>query len=210
VYLQGYIVLKRAEPGDDTLSSVLALTGDDAWTDDEVLGMCFLFILAGLDTVTAAIGFVIHRLARDADLRRSVLSQPDSINRLIEEVLRLELPAPLTPRVVVSDVEVCGVHIPAGAFTYLCLGTANRESREQPNDVDLDHADLGHLSFGGGIHRCLGSHLARRELRLVVEEFLAAIPEFEVAPGIEPRIQWPSGTLHLNSLPLRFPAVATA
>ena len=67
--------------------------------------------------------------------------------------------------------------------------------------------DRGHLSFGGGIHRCLGSHLARRELRLVVEEFHKTIPDYELAPGADPRIVWPSGTHHLVSLPLRFQPV---
>lgn len=206
-YLQGYIERKRAEPGDDVLSRVLALRGEEAWSDEEVLGLCFLFTLAGLDTVTAAIGFVMLHLARDPALRRRTVSDPETIGPVIEEVLRLELPAPTTPRVATTDVEVCGVRIPAGSPVMLCLATANRDPERfpRPDAIDLEQADRGHLSFGGGIHRCLGSHLARRELRIVVEEFHRIIPDYQLAPGAEPRIVWPSGTFHLESLPLVFP-----
>jgi cytochrome P450 len=89
----------------------------------------------------------------------------------------------------------------------LYLGTANRESSRylNPDEFDLTHSNFGHMTFGGGIHRCLGSHLARRELRLVVEEFHKAIPDYELAPGFEPEVKWPAGTLRLASLPLIFP-----
>ena len=98
--------------------------------------------------------------------------------------------------------------IPAGSPVMLCLATANREPgvAPHPDEVDLEQADRNHLSFGGGIHRCLGAHLARRELRLVVEEFHKVIPDYQVAAAFEPEIVWPSGTFHLKSLPLVFPA----
>jgi len=210
-YLQGFVAAKRADPGEDMLSRVLALSGDDEWTDEEVLGLCFLFTLAGLDTVTASIGFVMLHLARDAELRRRVVTDPSLVGPVIEEVLRLELPAPLNPRFTMEDVEVCGQRIPAGTIVQLSVGAANRDPLRfaHPDEIDLDQADRGHLSFGGGIHRCLGSHLARRELRLVVEEFHKRIPDYEMAPGAEPRVTWPAGTLHLQSLPLVFtPAAA--
>jgi cytochrome P450 len=210
VYLQGHVEKKRAEPGDDMLSRILALSGEDAWSDQEVLGLCFLFTLAGLDTVSAAIGFVMLHLARNPELRARVVTDPGTVMPAIEEILRLELPAPTTPRVATRDVEVCGVAIPAGSPVMLCLATANREAgvAPSPDEVDLEQADRNHLSFGGGIHRCLGAHLARRELRFVVEEFHKVIPEYEVAAGFEPEIVWPSGTFHLKSLPLVFPATA--
>lgn len=208
-YLGVYIEIKRETPGDDLLSSVLALTGDDAFTMDELLGMCFLFVLAGLDTVMSTIGFVMLHLARNPELRRALVADPTKVNAAIEEIVRLELPAPMTPRIASQDVEVCGVMIPAGARVNLVLGSANRDPErfELPDDINLAAGDRGHLSFGGGIHRCLGSHLARRELRLVVEEFHRLIPEYSVAPGAEPHIEWPSGTYHLTSLPLQFPVV---
>jgi cytochrome P450 len=208
-YLQGHVETKRVAPGDDMLSRILALSGEEAWSDREVLGLCFLFTLAGLDTVAAEIGFVMLHLARNPDLRARVVTEPDAVMPAIEEILRLELPAPTTPRVTVCDVEVCGVTIPADSPVMLCLATANREAGlgPHPDEVDPEQADRNHLSFGGGIHRCLGAHLARRELRLVVEEFHKMIPDYQLEAGFEPEIVWPSGTFHLRSLPLVFPPV---
>jgi cytochrome P450 len=206
-YMQGFIDAKRENLGDDMLSRVLALTGEDAWTNEEILGLCFLFTLAGLDTVMAAIGFMFLHLAKDAQLRRRVVDDPALVGPFIEEIVRIEPPAPLTPRVTTADVEVCGVTIPAGSLCQLALGAVNRDpSRGATADaIDLEQANRGHLGFGGGIHRCLGSHLARRELRLVFEEFHRRIPDYALAPGVRPRIVWPSGTFHLAELPLVFP-----
>ncbi|HEX3565855.1 MAG TPA: cytochrome P450 [Acidimicrobiales bacterium] len=206
-YLQDYVNRKRAHPEDDILSRILALEGDDQWSDEEVLGLCFLFTLAGLDTVTAEIGFLLLHLAEDSELRQRIVADPSLVGPVIEEILRLELPAPLTPRVVTQDVEVCGVAIPEGTTVMLCLATANRDpaNGDHLDAIDPDRGGRGHLAFGGGVHRCLGSHLARRELRLVVEEFHKLIPDYELAPGPRPEVVWPSGTLHLASLPLVFP-----
>ncbi len=207
-YLQGHIETKRSQPSDDMLGRVLALAGDESWTDDEVLGLCFMLTLAGLDTVTASIGFILMHLARNPDVRRALVADPALVGPAIEELLRLELPAPMTPRLTTEDVEVCGQLIPAGSTVMICLATANRDGDvfDHPDDIDLGQSDRGHFTFGGGIHRCLGSHLARRELRLVVEEFHRLIPDYEIEAGFEPTVVWPSGTLHLTSLPLVFPS----
>lgn len=206
-YLHGYVGDKRDNPGDDMLSRIVSMPADEVWPVDEIIGMCFLFAMAGLDTVTGAIGFMLQYLARDPALRRRVIDDPDAASAFIEEVLRLEPSAPMFPRITTQAIEVCGVEIPQGAVTMLVLATANRDAEryDHPDEIDLDQADRGHVTFGGGVHRCLGSHLARRELRLVLEEFHALIPEYEIAPGFEPEIAWPSGTLHLRELPLIFP-----
>ncbi|MBM7368842.1 cytochrome P450 [Gordonia hydrophobica] len=202
-YLQEHIERKRANPGDDMLSDILSLSGDDAWDDAEVLGLGFLFVLAGLDTVTATIGFTMMTLAENEELRRAIIEDPDLIGPFIEESVRLELPAPLTPRVTTEEVEVDGLTIPADSRVMLVLATANRENTDHPDTIDL--ADpVSHLSFGGGVHRCLGSHLARRELRLTIEEFHARITDYRVPDGFTPQVVFPSGTLHLDSLPLEF------
>jgi len=206
-YLQEHVSLKRSHPGsDDMISRLLAVSDDEGLTDLDVLGMCFLFVLAALDTTTGAIGFTMYHLARRPDLRRAVIDDPILINPLVEEILRLELPAPMVPRRTTREVEVAGVSIPGGAMVRICMATANREAADgaAPDEIDLSAAGRGHLSFGGGIHRCLGSHLARRELRLIVEEFHARIPDYEIPEGFEPRIAWPTGTYHLESLPLMF------
>ena len=205
-YMQGFIDQKRTKPAEDLISSLLALTGDDAWTNDELLGLCFLFVIAGLDTVTASIGFVLLHLAQNPAWQRRLVADPALVPPFIEEVLRLELAAPFVSRVTNQDVEVCGKTIPAGSRCLLALGAVNRAKRGDSADrIDLSAAAEGHLTFGGGIHRCLGSHLARRELRIVVEEFHKRIPEYSLAQGIQPEVAWPSTTLHLTSLPLVFP-----
>jgi cytochrome P450 len=211
-YLTPFVEEKRAKPGDDILSHILAGEGVDELSTAEVIGICILFSLAGLDTVTGAVGFMLFYLARHPELRRQVIEDPDAIGSMIEEVLRLEPPAPMFPRTTTQDVEVCGVSIPAGSKVMLVYAAVNRDGEryDHPDEIDLGQADRGHVTFGGGIHRCLGSHLARREMRLVAEELHAQIPDYEIAPGFEPEITWPSGTLHLRSLPLVFPAKAGA
>ena len=208
-YMKRFTDEKRAHPGDDVLSRILALEGDEAWPLEDLIGICISLTMAGLDTVTAAIGWTFLYLARDPDLRHRVIAEPDATSAFIEELLRLEPPAPLVVRLATQDVEVCGVAIPAGSIVMLNVATANRDPRRYPapDVLDLEQVELGHLTFGGGIHRCLGSHLARRELRLVLEEFHRLIPDYALAPDFEPRVEWPSGTLHLEELPLVFPAV---
>jgi cytochrome P450 len=202
-YLQEHVTLKRARPGDDMLSDILALNGDDAWSEPEILGMCFLFVLAGLDTVTGAIGFCMLNLAKDAALRRRLIDNPTLIPRFTEEVLRTEGPIPLVTRKTTTDVDLAGSTIPAGAHVVVMLATANHEGRTQGDPHLMNLAKTtAHLGFGGGIHRCLGSHLARRELRLTIEEFHARIQDYHLAGT--PNVQWPSGTLQLKSLPLEF------
>jgi cytochrome P450 len=202
-FIQQHVERKRDEPGDDMLSDILALTGEDAWTDAEILGLAFIFVLAGLDTVTGAIGFSMLRLAKDPAARSRLVNDPTLIPAFVEEMIRTEAPLPALPRVTTSDVEIAGFTIPAGSTVILVLVTANREvpNAAKPGLIELDRP-TSHLGFGGGIHRCLGSHLARRELRLTIEEFHARIPEYELDG--EPRIIWPSGTLHLASLPIKF------
>jgi cytochrome P450 len=205
-YINGFVEKKRVEPGDDILSKVLALQGEDAWSEEEIFGMVFLFVLAGLDTVTASIGFALYHLAGDQELQARLQADTSLIPAFIEEVLRLEPPAPIGPRVTLSEVVVEGTTIPEGAKVNVVLGAANRDPRRfaNPDTFSLETADRNHFAFGGGVHRCLGSHLAKRELRLVLEEVFDLVGTFSLAEGAEPEIVWPSGTSHLKSVPLVF------
>jgi cytochrome P450 len=209
-YVRSFIADKRANPGEDMISRLLAQDGDGAWSNDELLGTTYVMIIAGLDTVRNAISLAFHRLATDPQLRRRITTDPESIPALIEELLRIDTVAPFLPRVTVEDVDVLGHHIPANSKVLLAFGAANRDPARYgcPHGVDTDQADLGHFSFGAGVHRCLGSHLARRELCLVLEEFHKRIPDYELKPGTEPRVVWPALSLKFDEVPLVFQPAA--
>ena len=202
-YLVEAIAVHRQNPGPDILSQVLL--GDDPLNDGEALGLSYVFVLAGLDTVTSAIGAALLELARRPRLRGHLRENPDQIGVFVEEMVRLETPAPIVPRVATQDVEVAGVPIPAGSRVWLCLGAINRDGTDaiSVDDLVMDGKVHKHWGFGGGTHRCLGSHLARMELNLVVSEWLRRIPTFELAPGYQPQIVWPSATFSIAALPLR-------
>jgi cytochrome P450 len=205
-YLIEAIAAHRQNPGADILSQLLV--GDDPLDDDEALGLSYVFVLAGLDTVTSAIGAALLELARRPLLRNILHENPDQIAVFVEEIVRLEPPAPVVPRVTTQDVNIGGATIPAGARVWLCLGAINRDGSDATSvdDVVMDGKVHKRWGFGGGTHRCLGSHLARMELNLVVSEWLRRMPAFELAPGYVPEIVWPSATFGIPALPLRFTA----
>ncbi len=203
-YLTEAVRAQRESPQAGILSDVLH--GEDALTDAEATGMSLVFVLAGLDTVTASIGAAMLELARRPDLRRRLREEPDHVGAFVEEVIRLEPAAPVLGRVTTREVTVAGVTLPAGSQVRLCVGAINRDGSDphSGDDLVMDGKLHKHWGFGGGPHRCLGAHLARMELRLVVSEWLARIPEFELAPGYVPEISWPSATCSLRELLLRF------
>jgi cytochrome P450 len=203
-YLTDAIQQRRENPGTDTLSAVM--TGDGNFTDLELLGMSHLLILAGLDTVTAAIGFSLLELARRPQLRAQLRGNRRQIRVFIEEIVRLEPSAPVAPRVLTKTTVVGGMTLPAGSSLFLCMAAVNRDGSDSisTDELVMDGKVHRHWGFGGGPHRCLGSHLARMELTVIVDEWLNRIPEFELAPDYEPVIKFPSKTFALTELPLRF------
>jgi cytochrome P450 len=202
-YLTEAVATHRQEPGDDILSALLA--GDEPLTDSEALGLAFVLVLAGLDTVTSAIGAAMLELARRPELRAELREKPYAIPAFTEEILRLEPPAPVVGRTTTEAVTIAGVDIPAGAQVRLCLGAVNRDGSDETSgdELLLDGKLHRHWGFGGGPHRCLGSHLARMELNLVITEWVKRIGDFELTPGYRPEITWPSATCTLSRLPVR-------
>jgi cytochrome P450 len=200
-YLNGHLADRRGSDGDDLLSQLLCDSHDGALTEQEIIGLCFLFLVAGLDTVTAATGFALYELARNPALRAEVIDDEAAVAPFLEEVLRIDPPVPYIPRITTAEVTVAGVTIPAGSMCWLGLGTANRDP-ERYSDADVIHQTRNnHFAFGRGPHRCLGSHLARLELRLIVEEWNRRIPKYSVLR--EPAVGWPCGTLHFRELHLQ-------
>jgi len=201
-YFTDAIRQRRHSPGSDMLSQVMTGPGD--LSDLELLGMSHLLILSGLDTVAAAIGFSLYHLARRPRLRRELRDNPQQLKAFIEEIVRLEPAAPLAARVTTDFVNVGGMTLPRGAPVRLCTAAINRDGSDaiSTDDLVMDGKVHRHWGFGGGPHRCIGSHLARTELTVVIGEWLMQIPEFELPPGYTPDIKFPSKSFALMSLPL--------
>ncbi len=201
-YFTDAIQQRRRRPGSDMLSQVM--TGPGELSDLELLGMSHLLILSGLDTVAAAIGFSLFELARRPRLRRDLCAKPEQIRAFIEEIVRLEPSAPLAARVTTDFVNVSGMTLPPGTPVRLCTAAINRDGSDaaSTDDLVLDGKVHRHWGFGGGPHRCIGSHLARIELSIVVDEWLRQIPDFELLPGYSPEINYPSKSFALKALPL--------
>ncbi len=203
-YLYEAIQDRRGNPGPDMLSRVM--TGPGGFTDIELLGMSHLLILAGLDTVTAIIGFCLFELARRPQLRAELRDNLRQIRVFIEEIIRLQPPAPVAPRIVTEYVNVGGMTLPPGSQVRLCMAAVNRDGADawSTDDLVMDGKVHRHWGFGGGPHRCLGSHLARIELTVIVAEWLKQIPDFEAPDDYVPEIKFPSKSFALMSLPLRW------
>jgi cytochrome P450 len=204
MYLSDLITKRRGVPGDDVLSQVLNVEPPDALSDEEVIGLCFLFILAGLDTVMDALGFGMQRLAQNPDKRREIVEDPSLIPAATEELLRLDPPAPFIPRVTTEETDVQGHRLPEGSRITSYLAVANRDEKLFPNpyEIDFHRPENRHISFGMGVHRCLGSHLARLEMQVLYDEWHKRIPNYHITPGTTPRVHWPRGTVGLESLHL--------
>ncbi len=173
-------------------------------TDDEILDICFLFMIAGLDTVTDSLDCMFAYLAQEPEHRRQLVEHPEVIPSAIEELLRWESPVPAVARVATSDVEVGGCPIHAGEQVMLLLASANTDNGAHPgvDTVDLARDPNPHLAFGGGVHRCLGSHLARLELRVALREFHKRIPEYSLVNGTV--LEYTPGLRSVETLPLVF------
>jgi cytochrome P450 len=175
-----------AEGGDDLLTTFLHTEVDGhALTRHDILDICFLFLIAGLDTVTASLDCFFAYLARHPEQRRQLVTDPDVIPSAVEELLRWETPVMGVARVAVEDTELGGCPIAKGQNVSVLLGSANTDDGEfgDGDEVRFDREPNRHLAFGGGVHRCLGSHLARQELRVALREWHKRIPDYSVRDG---------------------------
>ncbi len=156
-------------------------------TRDEVVDICYLFFLAGLDTVTASLDCFLAFLAQHPDHRQRLVDDPEIIPAAIEEMLRWETPVTGVARIALQDTELSGCPIAKGSFVAPMLASANTDEGfwDDADTVDFDRTVNKHLAFGGGVHRCLGSHLARMELRVALEEWHRRIPRYRIADGVE-------------------------
>lgn len=204
-YFESAIDQRIAAPGEDLLSRFLtAEVEGEHLSREEVLGMCYLFLLGGLDTVTASLDCMIARLALHPEERRRLVEDPSVVPSAIEELLRFETPVVMVPRVVTEATMVGGQRIEAGTRVMLLLGAADTDERVFicPDEVDFDRNGNRHFAFSGGPHRCLGSHLARRELQVAMEEWHRLVPDYSIAPGVV--LSYTPGIRQIEPLPLVF------
>jgi len=200
---------REAERRSDLLSLFLdAEVEGDRLSREDILDICFLFLIAGLDTVTATLDCMFSFLAQHPEHRRGIVEDPGLIPNAIEELLRWETPVMGVARVAVEETELGGCPIHKGDSVMIMLGSANTDEAEFPDadEVRFDREVNRHIAFGGGIHRCLGSNLARLELRVALREWHKRIPEYEVEPG-HTLVYTPS-IRSIEHFPMRFTASA--
>jgi cytochrome P450 len=190
---------------DDLLSHFLdAEVEGNRLTRNDILDICFLFLIAGLDTVTATLDCMFAYLAQHPEHRQQLVDDPAMIPSAIEELLRWETPVMGVVRASVEDTSVDGCPIKRGDQVMIMIGSANTDEAEfeDADTVRFDREVNRHIAFGGGIHRCLGSHLARLELRVALREWHRRIPEYSVEPGHT--LVYTGGIRSIDHFPMRF------
>lgn len=203
VYFEAAVEERRRNP-DDRLLSRLAHGEVEGrpLTREETLGVCHLLLLGGLDTVTATLDCAIAYLARNPEQRQGLAADPKLTPAAVEELLRWETPVMMVVRVLKQDCELGGQQLTAGDHAVFLLGAGNTDGAEfdRADVCDFGREANRHLAFGAGPHRCLGSHLARLELRVALEEWHRRIPDYRIADGVE--LQYSGGIRQAEILPL--------
>jgi cytochrome P450 len=201
-FLRGFMAEKEKNPDDYVTSAIVhgKIEGRPL-TEEEKIGMVWFLWLGGLDTVAATISQMYRRMALQPEIQRQVREHPELINGAVEEFLRTQ-PILSSRRSATQDFEWHGMTIKAGdAFTCLNpAGNFDPTRFQNPREFDPTRKVNRHFTFVGGIHSCLGAHLARRELRLLLEEWFKRIPEFRPKPGADTTV-FP-GLLSIRNLPL--------
>jgi cytochrome P450 len=194
-YFTEQVAKRREQRGDDLVSMLLDAEIDGQPLDEaHVVNTLRLLLIAGIDTTWSAIGASLWHLATHPEDRERLVAEPALMPTAVEELLRAYAPVTMA-RLVVEDTEVGGCPFKAGQMVMLPVPSANRDPSVFPDadKVILDRAENRHLAFGVGIHRCLGSNLARMELRVALEEWLRRIPRFTLADP--DAVTWSHGTV---------------
>jgi cytochrome P450 len=187
-YFTREIEARRAQPRDDLLTSIVQGQVDGrSLTRNDILDIMFVFLLGGLDTVTSTLDCTISHLARDPGQRRALVEHPELVPHAVEEFLRFHTPVMGIIRSVHQPIELNGIEMVPGDTVMVMIGSANTDTSafERPSELDFERDTNKHFAFGGGPHRCLGSHFARLELRVALEEWHKRIPDYSIADGVE-------------------------
>jgi cytochrome P450 len=205
-YFGGLIDERRRKPADDIVTRFLNAEVDGSkLSTEDILDILYLFLIAGLDTVSDSLTCFFAFLAQHPDHRRQIVENPAVIPAAVEELLRWEGPVPSgVPRRATEDVQLPnGMTCPVGTNVMVNYGAAGLDPNtyDDPFEVRFDRTVNNHIAFGGGVHRCLGSHLARRELRVTLQEWHRRIPDYRLKPGHE-TLEYPPGLRHVKDLTL--------
>lgn len=186
-YMQGLVANARTVPGDDILGMLVREHGADL-TDDELIGVASLLLLAGHETTSNMLGLGTLALLRHPEQLASLRDDPDAVGPAIEELLRwLSIVQTSIPRISVADTELAGVRIPAGHLVFASLPAGNRDPGfvDAPDALDIRRGAPGHLAFGHGAHHCLGAPLARMEMRIAWPALLRRFPTLTLAEDFD-------------------------
>ncbi|MDT5151663.1 MAG: hypothetical protein QOI01_3396, partial [Mycobacterium sp.] len=186
-YMHSLVDRARSHPGDDILGTLVREHGHEL-TDNELVGIAGLLLLAGHETTSNMLGLGTLALLRHPDQLIAVRDDPDAVGPAVEELLRwLSIVQTSIPRITTADVEIAGVPIPAGQLVFASLPAGNRdpEFTSSPDVLDIRRGAPGHLAFGHGVHHCLGAPLARMEMRIAWPALLRRFPELALAEDFE-------------------------
>jgi cytochrome P450 len=205
-YFGGLIDERRRNPTNDIVTRFLSAEVDgQKLSREDILDICYLFLIAGLDTVSDSLTCFYAFLAQHPEHRRQIAENPAVIPAAVEELLRWEGPVPSgVPRQATEDVQLPnGTTCPAGTHVMVNYGAAGLDPNtfDDPFEIRFDRQVNNHIAFGAGVHRCLGSHLARRELRVTLREWHKRIPDYSLKPGHE-ELEYPPGLRHVKDLTL--------
>ncbi|RZT17964.1 cytochrome P450 [Mycobacterium sp. BK558] len=182
-YMASLVTRARAEPGEDILGMLVRDHGDEL-TDDELIGVAGLLLLAGHETTSNMLALGTLALLRHPEQLAAVRDDPAAVAPAIEELLRyLSIVQTSIPRITTTDVEIAGVEIPAGRLVFASLPAGNRDPAfiDTPETLDIGRGAPGHLAFGHGVHHCLGAPLARMEMQIAFPALLRRFPNLAPA-----------------------------
>jgi cytochrome P450 len=205
MFFEAEMAKRRAQPSDDLITHLVNARIDGRpLSDEHIVGSLKLLLIAGIDTTWSAIGSCLWHLATHPDDRRRLAADPNLIPTAVEEFLRAYAPVTMA-REVIKETEINGCAFRPGQMVLLSFPAANRDPDKfaDADRVVIDRQMNPHAAFGLGIHRCIGSNLARMEINVALKEWLTQIPEFRLDPAIE--VTWSEGTVRgPRRLPMLF------
>jgi hypothetical protein len=199
---------RAKNPREDLLTVLAQAEQAGAITGDELVGMSIFVFYAGIMTTAGLIANSFNNLSIYRDQRQLLIEDRTLVATAVEELLRHDAPVQSVSRVTTTDVTLHSTTIPAGARVLILFGSANRDERrwELADRLDIRRERRRHLGFGEGIHHCLGAPLARLEARVLLEEMLTLMPDYEVSGDVE-RLYAPHER-SIEHLPISFPLVS--